>query len=449
MAAGEEKLRLVLSAIDKTAAPLRAMNRRIEALTAPVRKVRNAFRSLAQEAHLDKLGAGIAKVAGWARNLAIAAVGAGAGFLAFVERTAEAADNLSEFTRLVGINVEDFQELQFAAKRAGIENETFAASMRALSINVGRAQAGTGKLAGLLKKVAPSVLKQVQGAKDTGAALEVVLSAMRRLPKEAQRNALATAAFGNAQLALLATLSPDELNGFREEARKLGIVLSSDAAAGAESLMDNFDDLKASTLGLARSIAVSLFPDLQRVTDRMLEWIKSHRDLILTKGREWVIKIAKGVEALANWLVEAVPQFADFVEHMGGLKVILGGMALLTLAPLAASIVSLAGAFGALGIASAPLLAVAAALGGIFYYRKELADFFGLSATPTNVPSTQPREIPGLVAPDVGHRSQVDVSGTIGIALSGEQRARVASSRTMNPALQFDLLSRGTALGPQ
>ena len=71
MPAGEEKLRLVLAAIDKTAAPIRAVNRRIESMLAPVRKVRNAMRSLATEAGLPRLGRGLAKLGGLIRNLAI------------------------------------------------------------------------------------------------------------------------------------------------------------------------------------------------------------------------------------------------------------------------------------------------------------------------------------------------------------------------------------------
>lgn len=451
MAAGEEKLRLVLSAVDKTAAPLRAINRRIEAMTAPVRKVRNAFRALAKEAHLDKLGAGIAKVAGWARNLGIAAIGAGAGILAFTERTADSADELAEFTRLVGLGVEEFQELRWAAKRAGIDGEVFSAAMKTLAKNVGDAKAGTGRLAGLLKKVAPTTLKQIQATKSTGEALEVVLGAMRRLPDASRRNTLAAKAFGNSMLGLLATLSPEELAAFRKEANDLGIVMSSKTAAAAEELMDNVDALKASVSGIAARIAEALFPDLKLVTDQLLVWIKNNRALIVSGGREWIVKVAKGVEALAVWLADALPKFADFVEHIGGLKVFLGGLALISFAPLISSLTSLGIALAGLEIASAPLLGVAAALAGIFYYRKEIADFFGLSAAPTNVPNSAPRPVsPVGPAPNPADwRPKVDVSGTIGIALTADQRARVASSRTMNPALQFEALSRGYALGAQ
>lgn len=448
MAAGEEKLRLVLEAIDKTTAPLRAMNRRIEALTAPVRKVRNAFSALSREAGLPKLGAALSRVGSLVRNLAIGAVGAGAGLLAFIEKTADAGDRLGEFTQLIGIGVEDFQEYQYAAKIAGIDNEAFAASMKTLSRATGQAQAGTGRLAGLLKKVAPSVLKQLKGTKDTGQALEVVLGAMRKLDKPTQRAALASAAFGNANAGLLATLSPKQLEDFRKEAQNLGVVMSQDAVNGAGALMDKFDKLKASALGLARSIAASLFPHLQGVTDRMLEWIKANKDLIKTKGREWLLKVATAIKDLGIWLSEAVPQFIDFVDHMGGLKGILVGLTVVNLVPLVASIYSLSGAFAALGVSTAPLIAVAAALAGIFFYRKELADFFGLSASPKNIQNAAPREIPGLAAPDTSGFRAVDVSGSIGIDVSGK-RPTVTQLKSMNPNIAFGVLSRGRALGAQ
>lgn len=446
MAAGEEKLRLVLAAIDKTAAPLRAINRRIESLTAPVRKVRNAFRSLAKEAHLPALGAGIAKVAGWARNLGIAAVGAGAGLLAFTERTADSADSLAEFTRLVGIGVEEFQELQWAAKRAGIDGEVFSAAMKSLAKNVGDAKAGTGRLAGLLKKVSPVTLKQIQATQSTGEALEVVLAAMRKLPDASKRNALASKAFGNSMLGLLATLSPDEIKAFREEAASLGIVMSTKTATAAESLMDNVDALKASVVGLAKRIAESLFPDLQSVTDELLIWIKANRALIVSKGREWILKVAEAVRKLGEWLSEAIPQVADFVERMGGVKGVLIAVAAINLLPLIAGIRSLAVAFS---LAGGPARAVVAALAGIFFYRKELAEFFGITqAMAPKAPTAMPASPVGP-APDASKwRSKVDVSGTIGIDINAK-RAAIMRSETMHPGLQFEALSRGTALGAQ
>lgn len=451
MAAGEEKLRLVLSAVDKTAAPLRAANRRIEGLLAPVRKVRNAFRDLAREAGLPKLGAQLARVGSAIKYAAAGAVAASAGILAFVERTAEAADNLAEFTRLVGINVEDFQELQFAAKRAGIEAETFASAIKTLSRNVGQAQGGTGRLAGLLKKVAPSVLQQIKGAKDTGAALEILLSAMRRLPIESRRNALASAAFGNAQLALLATLSPDELARFREEARRLGLVLSADAAAGAEDLMDNVDDLKGSILGLGRSIAVALFPDLKAATGQLLEWIKANRELIVTNGREALLEFARAMRELAKFLIENLPKAQALVDSMGGLRTVLVAIAAISLAPLVQSL-------AAIGIALGGPVTAALALAGAFGYvvthleavkngLRTIGGAFGLTSTPA-APAV-PGQAAAVAARAAVDAQRLDGAIQVGIRLSDDRRARVEAATSSNPMVQFSDLSRGVALGAQ
>ena len=76
MAKGEEKLRLVLSAIDKTAAPIRAVNKRISAMTKPIRKVKNALAKLGNEAGLQRLGAMFKGIGRAARRFAIAGVAA-------------------------------------------------------------------------------------------------------------------------------------------------------------------------------------------------------------------------------------------------------------------------------------------------------------------------------------------------------------------------------------
>lgn len=446
MAAGEEKLKLVFSAVDRTLAPLNAVTGRLRAMNAPIRKVQKSFKDLAKEAHLDKIGAGIAKAAGWARNLAIAAAGAGSGLLAFTVKTAESADSLAEFTRLVGINVEEFQQLRWAAKRAGIDGEVFSTAMKSLAKNVGDAKAGTGRLAGLLKKVAPTTLKQIQATKSTGEALEIVLSAMRKLPDVSKRNTLASKAFGNSQLALLATLSPDELEAFRKEASELGMVMSTETATAAERVMDNVDALKGSVVGLAARIAESLFPEIEQVTGEMLNWIKAHRALIVGRGREWVLKVAKAVEQLADWLLKAVPQFAAFVEHMGGLKGILVVLAAVKLASLVSGVMSLAAAFTALQLSAGWIAGAAAALGLMFFYRKEIADFFGI----TQPAKPEMPKSPVGSAPDTSKwRPQVDVTGTIGIGITADQRAKIMQSKTMNPGLQFEALSRGVALGAQ
>ncbi len=451
MAAGEEKLRLVLSAIDKTAAPIRAANRRIESMLAPVKKVRNAFQALAREAGLPKLGERLAWIGRQAAKLATGALTAGAGLLAFVERTADAGDKLSNFTRLVGINVEAFQEYQWAAKRAGIEGETFAAAIKRLSRNVGQAQGGTGRLAGLLKKVAPSVLKQIKGAKDTGAALEVVLDAMRRLPRQTQRNAVASAAFGNAQLALLATLSPDELVRFREEARKLGIVLSADAASGADSLMDNFDALKASALGIARSIASVLFPDMQAATGQLIEWVKANRDLIVSGGKEAVLEFARGMREIGVFLSENVPKLQRFIEDIGGIKTVLVAIAAISLAPLVSSILTIATVLGPVGMSFAALAGIVTLIAtkwdSIVSSVRAVAPALGLSMGSPVAPAT-PGRAAAVEAQAALGAQKLDAAMRVDIALD-DKRARVAKIMSTNPAVQFGNLSTGIALGPQ
>lgn len=454
MAAGEEKLKLVLSAIDKTAAPIRAVNRRIESMLAPVRKVKNAFRALADEAGLPRLGRGLAKLGTLIKRIAIGGVAAGVGLLEFARRTADSVDSLSEMTRLIGIGFEDFQRFQFAAQRAGVGAEEFGGAIRFLAKSLEKARAGEGSLGKLLKDHIPSVLTRLKATKDTGEALELVLETMRRLPDAAKRNAFAVAAFGRSaqKMALFAGMSENELRALMRRADELGGVLSNRAAAAAEDLMDSFDDLAFSAKGLAAGIVAELFPDMKAATDQVLAFVAANRELILSKGKETILAFATGVKDLGLFLTENVPKLQQFVSDVGGLKTVLVGIAAISLAPVLQAVVAIGIALGgpvsaALALASA-LAYVLTHLDQVKAGMRTVAGAFGIGGS--SVPFTP--QAPGASrvreASDAASISRLDVSGVIGVDVS-DKRAKVARAVSSNPMIQFQDVSRGIALGAQ
>lgn len=449
MAAGEEKLKLVLEAIDRTAAPLRAVNKRIEGMLAPVRKVRNAMRSLANEAGLPAVGQRLATLGKQFTRFAAIGVGALAGVLEFTRRTAEWADGLSEMTRQLGIGVEQFQEYQFAAHRAGVDSEAFAGSMRFLTKNVGQLKAGTGPLLGLLKRVSPALASQVKGAKDTGEAFEIMLGGLRKLKDPMQRNTLAAAAFGRSgqAMALMAGQSAEEFEALRAEARRLGMVLSQEDAAAAEETMDVLDDLKGSALGLARGIATSLFPAIQTTGRELLAFIAANRDLIVSNGRAAVLKLADAVFTLGKFLASEGPKVLALVETLGGLRTVLIAIAAISLAPLVASLVTVGAALGPIG------LGISAAAAAVAFLMVKLERLSGLKQRILDVIDPFATAAPAIANAGVTSQAaaaaggRFDLAGQIDIRLD-QRGARVTGAQSSLPGVGFGILPRGPALAP-
>ena len=55
------------------------------------------------------------------------------------------ADNIGKTADAIGLGIEEFQEFEFAAKRAGIETSQFSSNMTAFVKRIGEAQAALGR----------------------------------------------------------------------------------------------------------------------------------------------------------------------------------------------------------------------------------------------------------------------------------------------------------------
>lgn len=475
MPAGEEKLRLVLAAIDKTAAPIRAVNRRIESMLAPVRKVRNAMRSLAEQAGLPRLGRGLAKLGGLIRNLAVGGVAASVGILEFVRRTAEAADSLGDMVGGLGIGIEQFQEIQHAALIAGVSTEGFSKGVQKLAKNVGDLKGGTGALKTLLDKVAPSLAVQLEGATDTGEALELMLSALRRIEDPLKRNSLAVAAFGRSgqELARITSVSAEKFAELRQEARELGGAFSQDAANAAGDTTDALDRLKFVVSGLGRTLAATLFPVLTENADALREWIGANRTEVVDRMRAAILQLAAGAKQLGLFIFETVPKVSAFLESIGGLRTVAIALGVVLGAALLPALVTIGGALAAIGPVGVALGVYFAALGvAVGAVARKIAQNWdsivskiraGVNLLPQPVRRVLGLESfaagPGPTVSVQGVResltqsagaaagSRLDVQGSIGITLDQRGAARLSGASSSVPGLDFSLAT-GRALSP-
>src|SRR3990172_1066737 len=151
----EYPLSLIIKAVDKATAPLRAINARMKQFTAPVRKLNNSFRALSEEAGIPRLpkafgrvGGSLRKVGGetMALGLKITAMAAGAayGLYHIVRGAVDAGDKLGEMAQRVGLSVDAYAQLQFAAAQADVEQEQFNSSMDQFNKRLGEMKGGGG-----------------------------------------------------------------------------------------------------------------------------------------------------------------------------------------------------------------------------------------------------------------------------------------------------------------
>jgi hypothetical protein len=368
-------LALVIRAVDRVTGPLQAINARLEKstarLTVPFRRLSGRLAALSNATGLPKVIDGFKGVGEAAGNLSGKVMGIGKAFTGLVGgalfgglglyalvRGAEAAGSrLQDLSTVTGLTVNAFAELEFAAKRSGVENDAFAAGMQKFNKSLSEARRNTGPLAALLTKVGPAYLKQLKAVKSNEEGFDLLAKAMGKIEDPGKRAELAAAAFGKAGAGMVNVLKdgPAGVAALRAEYRRL-VGDQTSFAGNADALGDAFDNLELSMMGLRNTAAGALFPALTKLTEAVTGFLIKNRDGLqrwaTTAGeaiQKWVD--GGGIDRLVASLRALAADVSVVVDKLGGLEGVAKIAAVAVGASLVGSVVQLGMALGTTTVA--------------------------------------------------------------------------------------------------
>lgn len=373
---GEQQypLALVIKAVDKATGPLREMNAKIKAFTDPLQK-------LSKDAGFPKLfdafkgvGSAASKVGDEAGKLITKffAVGAAAGYAGYeiLKSTVDAGDKLAEMAKRVGLSVDAYAQLQFAAGQAHVDQEEFNASMDQFNKRLGEVKAGGGPLLKFLEKVGPGLATQVKGAKNVEQAMGLMANAFESIQDPQRRAALSAATFGKGNLQMGQFLGQGSAKIHELMKRYFEIAGSQEKfAETSEALKKAMNETDAAFNGLRNAAAAELFPALTQLAGVLTTFLASNREGL----KAWAQETGKAIE---DWvkgggvdrLIQGFKDFAktagEVIDMIGGPKGLAIAFGAFQLAPLAVSVLSLAASFGVLAIALAPYAVIITAVLG-------------------------------------------------------------------------------------
>ena len=156
------------------------------------------------------------------------------------------ADNIGKSADAIGLGVEQLQEYEFAANRAGIATTQFSSNMTAFVKRVGEAKAGMGPLVSGLKNLNPVLLENLKNSTNQGDALRLVADAIQNAKSATERAAIANAAFSRSGIGMVVMLRDGSrgLDDFAATARGLGVVMDEELVRNAELAADKMGDLQ-------------------------------------------------------------------------------------------------------------------------------------------------------------------------------------------------------------
>lgn len=229
-------------------------------------------------------------------------VGIGAAAFGVAKSAAEYGDRVWKTSQKVGVGVEAWQKLAYAAKYSGIEQDALASGMNKFNKVMVAASSGSKEQAQIFKDLGVS-LKDAQGdLRKPDDLFKEFAGIFSKIEDGAAKSDLAMKLFGKSGADLIPLLNSGTLGlkQMGEEAARMGFVISEDAAKASEKFNDDFDRVKDSAKGLAMQFGTALIPMLNELINKITDtvgkvtgWINKNPELVTT-----ISKIALGLSTV-------------------------------------------------------------------------------------------------------------------------------------------------------
>lgn len=295
------KLGFVLSATDK-------MSRVIEEAVSKSSTKLSAF-----ERNAAKVGGNMMKVGG---IIAGAGAAIGAGILKVAKDTAAYGDEMWKTSQSVGVNMEDWQKLAYAAEYSNVGLTELSAGMVRLNKHMIEAANGSKTSSKIFTDLGIDIKDAEGNLRAPNDVFEELAEKMAAMPDGAQKTKHAYDMFGRSGANLIPLLNSGKegIQAMSDEAERMGLVLSKEAGKACEEFNDNLARIGSGAEGLKMQFGAALVPMLDEIVvkingviEKVIGWVKNNGDLI----RDIAKFAIEGVKALV---------------FIGGLTTGLGGL---------------------------------------------------------------------------------------------------------------------------
>jgi len=186
------------------------------------------------------------------------------------KKAVDTGEELLKTSHMIGISVEQLSGLKYAAELSETSMESLTTGVGILSKALAGVSEETPDAAKTLKLLGIDTKDALTGGlRPTYDILLDIADRFSKMEDGAGKTAIAMKIFGRGGKELIVVLNEGKvgLKEMHEEAVRLGIVMSGDAARAADQFNDNFKKLKANMSGLAISITSELLPALNQLFD--------------------------------------------------------------------------------------------------------------------------------------------------------------------------------------
>ena len=238
-----------------------------------------------------------AQVAGFAKAIAASAASLGV----WVMTTAKYADRIDEQAQVLGLSTKAYQELTFAADRAGISIGNFRRVIQRISVDIASGGDALSKLGVELYDVNGQL-------KDQETLLFEVLSSLAEMPDGLDKTTIGIELLGQSfqRMSPLLNTGAGGFNNLRKTFNDLGIAIDSKALSTFADFMDTVGDLGF----VIRTTCVNTIKDSIPQLKKLVDEIKAS----LQPGGDMYKMFERLAQIITAFVTDVVPPLLDFFE---------------------------------------------------------------------------------------------------------------------------------------
>lgn len=217
----------------------------------------------------QSLGNGIKTAAKWGTAIVGAAAGAGTAAIAAASNFSSQADTIDKAAQSAGFAADEYQKWDFVLSQGGTSMSDMASGISKLTVN---AQKGSAAATAAFEAIGLSI-DDVKNMTEQDL-FEATVKGLQGVEDTAKRTQIATDLFGkNSATKLAATLntSTEAIEGMKDMAVEMGMVISDESIAAGVHFTDLTDQLKRSFNGVKSNLMTGAMPAINRVIEYLID----------------------------------------------------------------------------------------------------------------------------------------------------------------------------------
>ncbi|MBQ6398438.1 MAG: hypothetical protein IJI06_09885 [Oscillospiraceae bacterium] len=186
---------------------------------------------------------------------------------------AEYADTYLTMATVTGISTDKLQEYAYMAELVDVSLDTMTGSMTKLTRQMSAARGGNETAGEAFSRLGIRITNADGALRDSTEVFFEVIEALGQMEEGSERDALAMEVFGKSaqELNPLIAAGRKGIEGFAEEARRMGYVLDEETLNKLGSLDDSFQRFTNLRTMISNRLGAGMAPAVERVVDKLIE----------------------------------------------------------------------------------------------------------------------------------------------------------------------------------